>query len=306
MFSYNTFVFNLEPEATLAITLSEQDIHNSATVEQLQQEIDHVFSHNKAIEAVTLTSDSSAVLAHLAGYLPLLQQSVLSRQAFYQQAQPWHLHKVSSAFPLQQVQSMNQYRHHPLRPSMPQGVVYQRYDHDAEVEVSFRVFDLEKDMDRFTRWMNDPRVAHFWEQAWSKEKLAEFAQERLNDDHIIPLIGEFNGQPFGYIEAYWVSEDRLSPYYDVQDYDRGIHLLVGEPDFRGPAFFNCWMRAISHYLFIDDVRTQRIVLEPRSDNERLFNRIQEVGYQKCFEFNFPHKRSALVMLERAPFFTEQW
>lgn len=306
MFSYNTFVLGVEPEPTLSITLSEQDVENSSTVGLFLQEVDHVFSHNKSLHSVVLKADSSVVFERLTNQLPLFQQGILSRQAFYQQPQTWHLHKISSAFPVQEVQSMKQYRHHPQRPPMPQGIVYQRYDHDADVEISFRVFDIEKDIDLFTRWMNDPRVANFWEQAWSKEKLTEFAQERLNDDHIIPLIGEFNGQPFGYIEVYWVSEDRLSAYYDVQPHDRGIHLLVGEQDFRGPAFFNCWMRAISHYLFIDDVRTQRIVLEPRADNERLFNRIQEVGYQKCFEFNFPHKRSALLMLERAPFFTEQW
>ena len=34
-------------------------------------------------------------------------------------------------------------------------------------------------------------------------------------------------------------------------------------------------------------RTRRIVLEPESDNQRLFNRILPFGYQKCFEFNFP-------------------
>ncbi|WP_146454464.1 GNAT family N-acetyltransferase, partial [Vibrio splendidus] len=103
----------------------------------------------------------------------------------------------------------------PSRPPMPEGGVYQRYDCDANVDVSFRVVELDKDIARFTRWMNDPRVANFWEQAWSEEKLAEFLTERLADPHIIPLIGEFNGQPFGYIEAYWVSEDSLSAYYEV-------------------------------------------------------------------------------------------
>lgn len=303
MSSYTTFTLNLESKPTITLTLSERDMESQNTITQLWQEIDHVFSQDKTIATIKVVSDFSDVLAK---YLPLLDNSTVARQGFYQQPKPWHLHVTSSSFPLMEVQSMKQYGYHPLRPSMPTGTVYQRYDHNAEVAISFRVFDLEKDMDRLTVWMNDPRVAHFWEQAWSKEKLTEFVQERLSDDHIVPLIGEFNGQPFGYVEAYWVSEDRLSPYYDVQPYDRGIHLLVGEQEFRGAQYFNCWMRAISHYLFIDDVRTQRIVLEPRADNERLFNRIQEVGYHKCFEFNFPHKRSALLMLERNNFFMEQW
>lgn len=303
MFNYTTLILNLDLKPTMSFTLSTQDIEEQSVITQCLQEIDHVFSHHKMIDVLHIASDVPDVLAQ---YLPAIYQCHLSRQGFYQYTKPWHLHTASTLFPLMEVQSLPQYRHHPLRPEMPKGKVYQRYDHDADVEISFRVFDIEKDMDRLTTWMNDPRVAHFWEQAWSKEKLTDFAQERLNDDHIMPLIGEFNGKPFGYVEAYWVSEDRLSPYFDVKPYDRGIHLLVGESEFRGAHYFNCWMRAISHYLFIDDVRTQRIVLEPRADNQRLFTRIQEVGYRKCFEFNFPHKRSALMMLERDAFFTEQW
>jgi len=303
MSSYTTFFLNLEPEPSITLTLFECDIESQKTWVQLWQDIDQVFSHNDMVNTIKVVSDFSE---RLVKYLPLLNDNTISRQGFYQQAKPWHLHVTSSSFPLMDVQSMQQYGYHPLRPRMPTGTVYQRYDYNADVEISFRVFDLEKDMDSFTVWMNNPRVANFWEQAWSKEKLTKFVKERLSDDHIIPLIGEFNGRPFGYIEAYWVSEDRLSSYYNVQPYDRGIHLLVGEQEFRGPQYFNCWMKAISHYLFIDDVRTQRIVLEPRVDNEPLFNRIQEVGYHKCFEFNFPHKRSALLMLERNSFFMEQW
>ncbi len=301
--NYSTLILSLEDKPTITLTLSKHDIEESDVITQCLEEIDHIFSHNKKLDSIAVEPE---IPAELAQYLPALYQNMLSRLGFYQQAKPWHLHTLSALFPFIEVQSSAQYRHHPLRPSMPIGTVYQRYDYDADSEISFRVFDIEKDMERLTAWMNDPRVAHFWEQAWSKEKLTTFVQDRLNDTHIMPLIGEFNGQPFGYVEVYWVSEDRLAPYYDVQSYDRGIHLLVGEQEFRGPRYFDCWMRAISHYLFIDDMRTQRIVLEPRSDNHRLFNRIQNVGYKKRFEFNFPHKRSALMMLERKAFFTEQW
>lgn len=58
---------------------------------------------------------------------------------------------------LGEVQTLLQYRPHPLRPEMPKGKVYQRYDHNIDAEISFRVFDLEKDLERFTAWMNDPR-----------------------------------------------------------------------------------------------------------------------------------------------------
>lgn len=305
MSDFTTFIYQDNPTPNVRVTVQASDLEHSSLFETLVNELDQLFSLHKQLESIALASDDQQVEQRLAQEFPVINGE-LHRSGFYQLPLFWHRHKTSTHFPKRLVQSNDQYRHHPLRPSKPEGCVYQRYDVDAELEVSFRTVDIDKDLAQFTRWMNDPRVAHFWEQAWSEEKLAEFLQQRMADPHIIPLIGEFNGQPFGYVEAYWVAEDRLSPYFDVQDFDRGIHLLVGEQQFRGPKFFNAWMKGISHYLFIDDARTQRIVLEPRSDNQRLFNRILPFGYEKCFEFNFPHKRSALLMMTRDRFFSEQW
>lgn len=301
--NFNTLI--VHPDQSVSFNVSANETMTAETWHGMIHELDQLFAGDLERQVITLTSNDHSLSAFFAEKLPL-HNGQISRQAFYQLPLVWHQHTPSSRYPLQRIQSNSQYRHHPLRPPMPQGYVYKRYDINAASEVSFRTIDIEQDLTRFTRWMNDPRVAEFWEQAWSEDELATFLRERLADPHIVPLIGEFNGQPFGYIEAYWVAEDRLSPYFDVQDFDRGIHLLVGEPAFRGPTYFNAWIRAISHYLFIDDVRTQRIVLEPRADNQRLFNRIIPMGYHKQFEFNFPHKRSALLMLHRDSFFTEQW
>ncbi|WP_407330752.1 GNAT family N-acetyltransferase [Enterovibrio sp. 27052020O] len=269
-------------------------------------EIDRFFSQHPNCQALFLPRLEWQALQSDAPWLSLFLGDRLTRSQFYQLPALGIRHTPSDRFPPELIQSVDSAGLHPKRPPTPKGYVYERFDPVSGLHISFRVFDPKTDMARFTKWMNTPRVAHFWEQAWPEERLHEFILERLADPHILPLIGEFDGEPFGYVEAYWASEDRLSPYYDAQPYDRGIHLLVGEESYRGSRHFNTWMRAMTHYLFQDDCRTQRIVLEPRHDNERLFNRIQEVGYTKQFEFNFPHKRSALLMTTRYAFFREQW
>jgi RimJ/RimL family protein N-acetyltransferase len=57
-----------------------------------------------------------------------------------------------------------------------------------------------------------------------------------------------------------------------------------------------------HYLFLDEPRTQRIVCEPRADNARMIQHLQALGFAKHKEFDFPHKRAALMVLERETFF----
>ncbi|EPA9875168.1 acetyltransferase, partial [Cronobacter sakazakii] len=51
-------------------------------------------------------------------------------------------------------------------------------------------------------------------------------------------------------------------------------------------------------------RTQRLVAEPRFDNQRLFRHLPVAGFETVKEFDFPHKRSRLVMSQRNRFFSE--
>ncbi|KAL1599016.1 hypothetical protein SLS60_008162 [Paraconiothyrium brasiliense] len=119
------------------------------------------------------------------------------------------------------------------------------------------------------KWMNDPRVSYFWGESGPEEHQLKFLQAGLNSKHSFPVIGCWDGRPFGYFEIYWVKEDRLGRYLEnVGNYDRGIHCLVGEQEFRGPQRVRVWLSALVHYCFLADLRTESVVLEPRVDNEK--------------------------------------
>jgi acetyl CoA:N6-hydroxylysine acetyl transferase len=194
--------------------------------------------------------------------------------------------------------------YYPVRPARPEGEVYRRYDPQIKRILSFRVADIAQDAERFTRWMNSPRVNAFWEMAAAQPELENYLRKQLDSPYCYPLIGCFDDQPFGYFEVYWAAEDRIGRHYRWQPYDRGLHMLVGEEQWRGAHFIRSWLRGLTHYLFLDEPRTQRIVAEPRYDNQRLFRHLPVAGYHTVKEFDFPHKRSRLVMSERKPFFTE--
>ncbi|WP_164604305.1 GNAT family N-acetyltransferase, partial [Pseudomonas viridiflava] len=92
----------------------------------------------------------------------------------------------------------------------------------------------------------------------------------------------------------WALEDRIAPFCSPGEYDRGIHMLVGEESHRGPHKVASWLSALVHYLFLDDERTQRLVSEPRADNGKMIAYMQGQGFEKEKEFDFPHKRAALM------------
>lgn len=98
----------------------------------------------------------------------------------------------------------------------------------------------------------------FWEEGGTWKSIASTwrnsRQTRIPDpDRLL-----HDDQPGAYFEAYWAREDRIAPFYYVDDYDRGIHMLVGEQAHRGPQKgFASWLAALTHYLFLDDPHSAR-------------------------------------------------
>ena len=222
------------------------------------------------------------------------------RTLFWQLPQPWLGESHDGVYP-QQMHISNGKRH-PLRAPKPRGEVYRRFDARLGAWVSLRTLEIEHDLERYNRWQNNPRVAHFWQEQGSLEQHREYLSKLEADPHTLTLIGCFDDQPFAYFEAYWAKEDRIAPFYPADDYDRGIHMLVGEESHRGPHKVASWMSALVHYLFLDDPRTQRVVAEPRADNAKMIGYMHDQCFHCEKEFDFPHKRAALMILGRERFF----
>ena len=127
--------------------------------------------------------------------------------------------------------------------------------------------NMSSDLETLHRWMNDPRVEAMWGVGGDQAVQEKFLLQNLTSRHSFPVIGCWDGRPFGYFEIYWVKEDGLGRLIDgVDNYDRGIHLLIGEQEFRGPHRVAVWLTALVHHCFLADLRTETVVLEPRVDN----------------------------------------
>lgn len=214
------------------------------------------------------------------------------------------LYLAPSAGPYPLRYALTDGKRHPQRAPKPHGVVYARHIPWLDRTLTLRAAALERDLPLLHRWMNDPDVAYFWNEEGDEAKHRAYLQGLLDDPHMLPLIAAFDDVPFGYFEVYWAKENRIAPFYDAHDHDRGWHVLIGDPAFRGKAFLTAWFPAIQHYQFLDDPRTQRIVGEPRADHVRQIANLDKAGFSKVKEFDFPHKRAMLVMLLRERFFGE--
>jgi len=158
------------------------------------------------------------------------------------------------------------------------------------------------DVDLLHKWHATDRVNTGWRQNMPREAHKKYLEDlEASSDHI-PLIAEWNGEAFGYMEIYYAKETSLRNYYDAGDFDRGFHALVGEEKFRGPHRVRSWMGSLIHMLFLLDPRTMRVVSEPRASNTKMVEYECLCGGHVEKLIDFPHKRAALVFIPRERFF----
>ncbi|RZT39137.1 GNAT family N-acetyltransferase [Cupriavidus agavae] len=260
--------------------------------------LDAVFAHGpaRALRPRLEARDAGRQLASLG----VLDDAGVAHASQLWQRPELYLAPSPGPYPLQY--AMTDGKRHPRRPPKPAGVVYARHIPWLGQTLTLRAAELERDLPLLHRWMNDPDVAYFWNEEGDEARHRAYLQGLIDDRHMLPLIAAFDDTPFGYFEVYWAKENRIAPFYDAQDHDRGWHVLIGEPAFRGKQFLTAWFPAIQHYQFLDDPRTQRIVGEPRADHVRQIANLDKAGFSKIKEFDFPHKRAMLVMLLRERFF----
>ncbi|MGZ9712707.1 GNAT family N-acetyltransferase [Glaciimonas sp. GNP009] len=271
--------------------------------------LNFLFATDVMVDTLKLDfSDYQQVLSSLLrsglAVVDLNGQVLFTRDAFVQQPDLWLQVESSAAYPLAYVISNG--KRHPRRPPNNPKTVYRRFIPWLNQWLTLRTLDLDTDLDSFHAWMNNPRVAKFWEEDGAIEKHRAFIINALADPHVHPLIGCLDDKPFGYFEVYWAKEDRIAPFYNATDYDRGLHMLVGEEWARGPHFISAWLNSLVHYVMLDDPRTQLIVCEPRADNVRMIDYLRQTGFAFHREFDFPHKRAALLILEREVFSQGPW
>lgn len=228
-------------------------------------------------------------------------QPLVFAEMFWQTAEIW-MTSPSFAYPRRDV--FDGKSEHPFRPPKPTGCVYARFIPWLSGTLSFYVASID-DLPHLHRWMNDPRVDEFWNEAGSESAHRRYLERMLADPHVIPLIGRFNEQAFSYFEIYWAKEDLIGPFCGAGDYDRGCHVIVGDEAFRGRPWFTAWLPSLLHLMFLDDPRTERIVQEPSAVHHRQLRNLQRSGFAHIRSVDLPTKRAAIMSISRQHFFSNR-
>ncbi|MFD1564460.1 GNAT family N-acetyltransferase [Haloarchaeobius amylolyticus] len=180
---------------------------------------------------------------------------------------------------------------------------FQVYDERIDKTISFRKATLERDLGRLHRWLNEPHVKPYWERDYPLPKFRKYLEDTLVDDHHTPYIGYLDHVPMSYWEAYWSVDDKLSAEYDARAADRGIHLLIGPPEFLGHGYATPLLEAMTRLQF-QHSETNRIVSEPDIRNKRVHRVFENCGFKPDREIELESKDALLMICNRERFETE--
>ena len=174
--------------------------------------------------------------------------------------------------------------------------------HDPEIGrgISFREATVADDLHRVHDWMNREHVIPFWDLARPVDGIRDYIEENLADNHQTPYIGCLDGEPMSYWEAYSVPGDIVGRYYEADPTDRGVHLLLGPPEYLGRGLALPLLRAMTAFQF-SYPGAKRVVAEPDIRNEQMIHVFENCGYVKQKEIDLPDKRAALMFCDKARF-----
>jgi RimJ/RimL family protein N-acetyltransferase len=166
--------------------------------------------------------------------------------------------------------------------------------------ISFREVNFDRDVKLLHSWMNEKHVVPYWKLDLSLSDYSLHLRNFLKYKHQTLLIGEIDGVPISYWESYWVKGDLIGTYYEFDEYDQGVHLLIGDKDYLGKGIIYPLLMTILSQKFRVS-QTEKVIAEPDVQNEKMIYVFKKCGFTPIKEVELPDKTGLLMFCERNSF-----
>jgi acetyl CoA:N6-hydroxylysine acetyl transferase len=162
---------------------------------------------------------------------------------------------------------------------------------------TFRPVDYDQDLDMLYEWMHEKHIAPFWKLNLPRPEFQTWLHQSIEAEHKDVYIGTFNGTPVCYLIAYSVKNDPIREYYDYQEGDLGMHLLIGSRSFLNKEDGLSIIRAMIIFLY-DQYGAKRIIGEPDIRNRIVIPILKKLGGEVVDRIDLQQKKASLIIGER--------
>jgi len=153
----------------------------------------------------------------------------------------------------------------------------------------------DEDAGLVSRWMGEPHVERFWEQAWPPGRWAQALARQLAGDYSRPLLISYEGEPFAYVEIYRTPRDVVGRHYDTDPHDLGVHLAIGDQERTGRGAGRTMVVAIAEGLARADPCCRRLLADPDERHAMARRMFLSAGFRLLSISDLGHKRAALLV-----------
>ncbi|MYL49928.1 GNAT family N-acetyltransferase [Halobacillus litoralis] len=152
----------------------------------------------------------------------------------------------------------------------------------------------EKDVELLHDWMHQKHISPFWKLNLPMEELRSWVRKSIEAEHKDGYIGTYNGEPVCYLIAYAIEKDPIKDYYDDQNGDLGMHLLIGPRPFLNLDDGLSLVRAMIYFLF-ERYQAKRIIGEPDRRNRIVIPILKKVGGENLGRIDLHGKQATLIV-----------
>lgn len=148
-------------------------------------------------------------------------------------------------------------------------------------------------------WVTKEYAVFWGMQQASQQDVVEEYQKLTAPEHYDVFVGMYNNKPAFVLERYDPKQDIINNYYNAQQTDCGVHIIVAPPSLPKIDNFTWFMfRAIMDFVF-NNTSIERILVEPDIRNKKMFALCQRIGFTLGNVIELPNKTAQLAFLTRA-------
>ena len=141
---------------------------------------------------------------------------------------------------------------------------------------------IDSDKTQLEKWLSNPEVLQYYEGRDNPFDMDKVEQEFFDDkDSATRCLIEYDEAPIGYIQFYEIDEEERKHYgyADLKEVIYGMDQFIGETSYWNKGIGTKLVSSVAKYL-IREKGADRIVMDPRTQNERAIYCYEKCGFTK--------------------------
>jgi hypothetical protein len=169
--------------------------------------------------------------------------------------------------------------------------------------ISFRSFDLEKDLSMIHQWVNMDYTRTFWQMRGSIGLLRACYQCIQQNPYSHSFMGLIDDKPICLFDIYKISADELSKHVQFSDHDCGFHLLMS-PNHSPVSGLTITLTMAFLDFYFSQNPYGKMFAEPDIENTKSVKLLERSGFQKLNTVEMSYKTAHVYSTTKENFYAQ--